>query len=226
MARWNEISTVYKHIFWTLPSPSFPITCFSLGNLFRPWIIGSYEVVSFAENGWISAATNCIHLPFIVSVVGNMSVAYPDPVMAVDLHVLFRSNEHNIWLETYLGILSISPSPNRLKTNVTFITSSPSKSSLWPNNITCKSGTINRLKDNNGCHDKKGKWNSNDDFIMLSEIVIRDRDIGRSMNDVDKTILRTSKIAMIDPNVGRRKNANSISVAAPAFPYKCRGAPN
>ena len=47
--------------------------------LFAVRIIRSNEIVAFTENGWIGATTNCIHYPFIVSIVCHMSVtsSYP-----------------------------------------------------------------------------------------------------------------------------------------------------
>lgn len=47
--------------------------------LFGSRICRSYEVVPFTENGWISAATDGIHLPLVISIVRDMGIAESDP---------------------------------------------------------------------------------------------------------------------------------------------------
>lgn len=54
--------------------------------LFGIRICRSYEVVAFTENGWISTATNGVHLPLIISIVGDMSIAESDPVISKQSH--------------------------------------------------------------------------------------------------------------------------------------------
>lgn len=49
--------------------------------LFGSMICRSYEVVPFTENGWISAATDGIHFPLVISIVRNMGIAESDPVV-------------------------------------------------------------------------------------------------------------------------------------------------
>lgn len=49
--------------------------------LFGSGICRSYEVVPFTENGWISTATDGIHLPLVISIVSDMGIAESDPVV-------------------------------------------------------------------------------------------------------------------------------------------------
>lgn len=50
-------------------------------------------------------------------------------------------------------------------------------------------------------------------LIVSDEMRIRNRDIGGSGHDVDKTVVCAGERAMIDPNIRATEYANRISVA-------------
>ena len=54
-----------------------------LQHMFYISIMWGYIVVPYTKNGWVSTATNCIHLPLIRSVADHMGITKSYPACSI-----------------------------------------------------------------------------------------------------------------------------------------------